>query len=416
MHRPPLYALLLATSVFVGCQPTTAPPAVEESGLPKAAVTLRVAVVEDDSLRRTIDRLRGEWQTLTEGQIETFAVATIEAATEADLIVFPSRALGSLCEAGRLRPIRDSVLASETLRFDDFLPLVRDHEVVYAQRIMALPIGCPSPLLLAAEPTSPQGIRPWDDDVQLALAYLAWAAPHAVHRSRVATLFDPDDFSPRLAEPPFVRALESFVAAAGTGPAQIVWPRRETELPLSLTVALIPGTDEAYGPLSSKWEPTDGDRHATLVASRGRLIGVTTGSRNAATAFRYAAWLVGPENARMLAAASDHVANCRGFLARAADPWFKTSDREAGKAFAAVSAEALRTPRFLFAPRLPAAEEYLAALGSRVRTAVNGQPVAEALNEAAAEWSVISERQGIDAQSEAYFRSINARPFPDADK
>lgn len=409
-------AFFLSLVVLAGCKPSQPEPASKGSSPPRASVTLRVAVVDDEQLRRAIDRLRGEWQTLTDGQIETFA-ATLEEAADADLIVFPSRVIGSLSEAGTLRPVRESVLSSDALRFDDFLPLVRDHEVVYAQRVMALPIGCPSPLHLAPDSGANVLARHSDrDDVSLALAYLAWAAPHAVHRSRVATLFDADNFEPRLADPPFVRGLEDFVAQQIGGEGRIVWPSRQEQLTFRASPQVMPAAAENFNPMADQWEPMPafpaGNRHATLLASSGRLIGVTTASRNAATAFRYAAWLVGPENARMLATASDNVSNCRGSLARAPDPWFKTEDREVGKAFAATSAEALRASRFLFAPRLPGAEEYLAVLGSRVRASLGGQPAAEALAEAAAEWAAISAREGGDAQREAYFRSINARPLP----
>ncbi|MEO0530161.1 MAG: hypothetical protein AAF266_06225 [Planctomycetota bacterium] len=405
-----LPVIAMAMIALAGCKKEQSEVAGDESALPRAAVTLKIAVVNDEPLRRAIDRLRGEWKTLTDGEVETVA-ASLDASSDADLIVFPSRAIGELCEADVLRPMRDGVLRSESLRFDDFLPLIRDHEIVYGQQTMALPIGCPTPVMLVADPEGPSSLKASDDDVELGLAYLAWAAPHAVHRSRVATLFDPDDFTPRLDEPPFVRALELFVDAVGGGGDRVVWPQRETPLPEGVSVTRFPGADEAFAPLSDAWESTGGERAATLIASSGRLIGVTTASRNAATAFRYAAWLVGPDNARMLSTASNNVANCRGSLARAADRWFDTEDREAGKAFADESAEALRESRFLFAPRLPAADEYLAALGACVRSAIKGQPAPEALAEATAEWSAISDRQGIEAQREAYFRSINARSF-----
>lgn len=411
--------MLLVVVAVAGCDP--AKKKTEESGngdepaLPRASVTLRVAVVSDDALARAIDRLAGEWGTLTDGQIETVPVAAetdlVAAAAEADLIVFPSRAIGELAESNAIRPIRGNVLKSETLRFEDFLPLVRDHEVVYGRQVLALPIGCPTPLLLVPADGEGGSFALPDDDVQLALAYLAWAAPHAVHRSRVATLFDADDFSPRLAAPPFVRALESFVETAGAGPGSVVWPQRDRKLERGVRFAVeqLPSADEAYNALADVWETSaEGDRHATLVASRGRLIAVTAATRNAATAFRYAGWLVSPENARELSGASDNVANCRGSFARAGDAWFGSADRELSRAFSAVTADALRTDRYLMAPRLPGSEEYLKALGARVRAALGGAPVTETLSGAAADWEAISVSRGRDQQGAAYARSLNA--------
>lgn len=385
---------------------------------PRASVTLRVAVVSDVGLRRAIDRLRGEWNSRTDGQIETLSVAAdadlVAAAREADLIVFPSRAIGVLCEADALRPVRPSILKSEELRFQDFLPLVRDQEIVYAQRVMALPLGSPPPVFLAAADAEPDSLAIPEDDTQLALSYLAWAAPHAVHRSRVATLFNSDNFKPRLTAPPFIRALDSFIEAAGIeaageGPTQIAWPERERVPPVGLTPQPIPGADEAYDTFADEWESAAAkDRHATLIASSGRLMGVTKSSRNAAIAFRYAAWLAGPENSRQISSASDQVANCRGSLARAGDAWRESDDRDLNRKFSETAADALRTSRFLVAPRLPGSEAYLESLGQAVRAALEGTPAAEALAAAVSDWETISEARGTKAQKAAYLRSLNS--------
>lgn len=379
---------------------------------------MRVAVVSDESLGRAIHRLRGEWREQTDGEIETIDVANdadlVAAAKDADLIVFPSRAIGVLSEAKAILPVRPSVLKSPELHFEDFLPLVRDNEVVYAQQVMALPIGCPAPLLLAPSEGKPAGLSLPKDDIELALAYLAWAAPYAEHRSRVSTLFDSDTFRPRLAEPAFVRALESLVAAVGEGPGSIAWPERETPPATDAAPQLLPGSQSVFNPISSEWEPLEAAaQRATLVASSGRLVGVSATSRNAATAFRYAAWLVSPENSRLVSTASDNVANCRGSLARSPDAWRATDDRDLGRQFAEVQAEALRMPRFLLAPRLPGAEEYLELLGKRVREALEGRPPAEALKQAADEWEAINHAEGWDEQKAAYGRSINAATFTD---
>ena len=408
----------LLVVVAAGCPSTQEKKESAEKGdasaLPRASVTLRVAVVSDESLGRAIDRLRGEWREQTDGEIETFDVAKdadlAAAAKEADLIVFPSRAIGELCEAKAILPMRPSVLKWPDLRFEDFLPLVRDHEVVYAQQVMALPIGCPTPLLMVG--SEPKGIAMPADDVDLALAYLAWAAPYAEHRSRVSTLLDSDTFRPRLAEPPFVRALELLAAAAGDGPACVTWPQRESPPPTGTAPQALPGSQSVYNPISGEWEPlTAADQRATLVASSGRLIGVSGTSRNAATAFRFAAWLVSPENSRLVSTASDNVANCRGSFARSPDAWRAADDRDLGRQFAEVHAAALRLPRFLLAPRLPGAEEYLKVLGKRVREALAGRPPAEALEQAADEWEAIHHSRGWDAQRAAYARSINASGF-----
>ncbi|WP_350208060.1 hypothetical protein [Botrimarina sp.] len=391
------------------------PENAESLALPRASVTLRVGVVSDPELQAAIDRLRGEWAEVTDGEIQTVPIepdGLLAAAEECDLMVFPSRSLGELCEANALRPVRDSVLQSEMLQFDGFLPLIREHEIVYGQQVMALPLGCPTPLLLTADANALRIDLP-DDNRRLALVYLAWAAPHAVHRSRTATLFDADTFVPRLSTPAFVRALESLVAAADEqGDSQIVWPDRDEPLPPGVAPEPLPGASEAYNGLADAWEPTDpGDQRATLLASDGRLIGVARASRNAATAFRYAAWLAGPENAGQLSTASDHVANCRGARTRSADAWRATDDRQAARAFAEAGGEALRAGRFLLAPRVPGADAYLEALGEAVREALEGAPPAGALAKAVQAWDTMSAQRGRDAQHAAYMRSVNSRPL-----
>lgn len=401
----------------VGCGPKKKPSASAPSGgPPRASVTLRVAVVSDEALRRAIDRLRGEWNLATDGEIETVDLPAdadlTEAAGEADLIVFPSRSLGVLCEAQRLRPMRSSVLKSEELRFEDFLPLIREQEIVYAKQVMALPLGCPTPLLLSRSEGELTSTAP-EDDLELALAYLAWAAPYAEHRSRVATLFDFDTFAPRLTHEPFRRALESFLAAMDGGPGRIVWPVRGESLLNELQPKVLPGAEAWFDPLADQWESSPaGGPNATLLASSGRLVGVTQATRNAATAFRFAAWLAGPENAGQIASASDSVANCRGSRSRSADAWRETEDRAVAKAFAEAGAAALRCPRYVLAPRLPGSEEYLAALGKRLRDALDGAPPEEALAAAAADWEAITNALGRDAQRAAYERSLNTAAFP----
>lgn len=389
----------------------------DASALPRASVTLRIAVVSDESLGRAIDRLRGEWREQTDGEIETFNVAKdadlVAAAKDADLIVFPSRAIGVLSEAKAILPVRPSVLKSPDLRFEDFLPLVRDHEVVYAQQVMALPIGCPTPLYLSPD-ASENSMTIEGDDTELALTFLAWAAPYAVHSSRVSTLFDSDTFKPRLAEPPFVRALTRMVGLNTGLRGRVVWPRRDEPVGDLLTPQVMQNAAEVYSPIAEEWEPLPpSEQFATLLSSSGRLIAVTAKSRNAATAFRYAAWLVSPENSRLVSTASDNVANCRGSLARSPDAWRASDDRDLGRQFAEAEAAMLRLPRFLLAPRLPGAEEYLEVLGKRVREALRGRPPAEALQQAADEWEAIHHAKGWDEQKGAYARSINAAAFPD---
>ena len=410
---------------FTGCPAREAPQQQTAPSRPRVAVKLKVAVAGDAQLQKTIDRLRGEWTEFSGGEIETFDCQIeilADATANADLVIFPSRHLGELCEAGALRPVRKNILESEALRFNDFLPLVRREEIVYGRKVMALPIGCPAPLRLATagEAEDPSILFPAGDDTQLALAYLAWSAPHVVHRGRVAALFDLASMRPRLTEPSFERALERFAQAAqaeGDQPrSRLVWPQRSSELEESgqnLTVALLPGAEESFNALSGEWESLAGQsRTATLVGSSGMLVGVAAGTRNAAGAFRYAAWLVGPSNAKEISTASDRVANCRGSFARSADPWFGGIERDLSKQFAMIGAEALRSERFLMTPRLLGVDDYLQALDAAVRGRLDGSlDTPDALGQAAEAWDELTESHGRDAQLRAYRRSLGIEEY-----
>lgn len=419
--RLTLQAALLAG--LLGCEPGSAPSEPPASAKPTGPkFTLRIAVVADGSLSRAIGRLAGEWADRGRGAFEVVdvdaAAGVVEAAADSDLVVFPSRLIGELCESQSLRAIRDRVLRGEELRLADVFPAVRDTEIVYGNRVMALPIGCPTPLVVG----DPSGALTLPaDDRRLALAFLAYAAPHAVHRSRAATLFDPDSFEPRLTAPAFARALDRLAAAAELDSAArryLVWPTRDgarESLEANATVDRPAGAPEVYNPIAEAWEPVGGSAPpATLLASSGRLVGVTASSRNAAAAFRMVAWLAGAENAPRLSTSSDAVTNCRGSFARRSDPWVANAP-DLGPRFASASAQALRSSRVLVAPRLPGADEYLDSLGMAVRSRVeDGAETGEALAAAAEAWRAIGERRGWEAQRAAYLRSVNSSDFEPA--
>ncbi|MGL4512969.1 MAG: hypothetical protein ACRCT8_07735, partial [Lacipirellulaceae bacterium] len=415
-------AVALAVAAALGCGADKAAPPAEGTSLSPAggSVTLRLGVVSDPALQRAIDRLRGEWAERGAGAFETIAIdgATPEALAGAkvDACVFPSLDLAVLCEGGALRPVRPGVLDDEELNWDDVAPLVREREAVYGGVVMALPLGSATPLLLGV-PDAP-GVSVPSGDVELALTLLAWAAPHAVHPSTVATLFDDVSMSPRLASPPFERALDelaSAVDAANGATRGVCWPSRDQMLVgrerYAIEVASLPNAVEAYNPIAAAWEPTEVP--ATLVGSRGTLLGVTSRSRNAAATFRLAAWVAGVENSATLSIASSNVAVCRASLAGQPDRWVALSDRDdLSRGFANRNLAALRAERWLPVPRLPGGREYLAALGAAVRERLDGDATsAEVLAAATRDWEAITDELGRERQRLAYLRSVGLQPY-----
>lgn len=419
--------LLLLLAVASGC-PESKPPAAPPQTTAPASVTLRIGVVNDEPLATAIGRLSGEWSERSGGDYELVAITTVsevEAIESCDVVIFASGDLGELCEADRLRPVRSSVLESEEVAFSDFFPLVRDVEIVYGGVTMALPIGCPCPLVYRADNVPEMYFDRVDigaaDDVGIATTFLAVAAARAVHASQSATLWDSDSFKPRLAEPPFVDALASIVQLSGLSAESVVLPNREATSGGSGVVKPMPTAEVIYNPLGGNWEKGP-DRPTTLLASSGRLVGVTSASRNAASAFRFVGWLVSPAVGRQLMTSSRAVTNCRGSLVPQPDDWFRGDTRSplAGS-FPAALSEALRTDRYLISPRLPARRRYLAALGQAIKPVFpfsrGDQPALSpegALRAAAARWEAISEELGREAQHEAYLRSLNLRRYEPA--
>lgn len=384
--------------------------------------------MNDGDLVAAITKLRGEWQELGGGELVVAEVSLEQslAEQETDLLVFPSRYLGEFSEAGRLRPMRTSILESKELDFGDILPLVREREIVYGQQVMALPLGCPTPLVASTDAEPKTVIEPLAEEYA-AFVLLARAAPLARHASREALWFDPDTMQPRLAEPPFIRALKELVdAKSGVHSpcvigeellqdrisSAVVWPCRASEASglASLTVHPIPPATQVYNSAAQTWEKTP-PRQVTLLASSGRLVGVTTGSRNAASAFRLAGWLASPGVAGQLVASSDGLAICRGSQRRMADNWLGSSRSSAGQQFSEQLAAALRQREGVTIPRLRGVDQYLEKLAAAVRSAVEGHTTPEeALATAVEDWEKLTNALGRDRQRLAYRRCLGIEP------
>lgn len=432
-------ALLLTTA---GCEPDQPAAQAPTNPPPATSVTLRVAVAEDAALAEAIKRLRGEWTERSGGQLVVEAWTANEvlgrpaaqgaAKGAADLLIFPSRHLGELSQTGRLRPMRKSVLNDEDLRASDFFPLVRERLIVFGGETMALPIGCVTRVLVSrhAEQPLPQAALTWRDffpdwrvtppnNTPHAFALLERAACYASHTSRTALLFDPETMTPRLTEQAFLRSGEllqrktpgaevpiGVPTLAANRPA-VMGPKRAQgtlRVPEGGRVSPLPGTDEVYNPIAEQWERVVGEpRHVPLLATRGRLLGVSTDTRNAASAFRFAAWLAGVQNARQLSTTSPNVANVRKSLARVADDWTGHDDRELGKQFAAVQAESLSSRYAFIVPRIIRIDDYLQILDRQIRDlSLNAATPQQALAATAAAWEKLTDEIGRDRQRKCY--------------
>ncbi len=419
--------LTAVLAVLAGCdrdEQTVAPPP-----LPTPSVTLRVLVVNDPPLAEAIERLRGEWAVRSGGQLEATSKpwSEVESADslDADVVVFPARYLGTLCERGWLRPVRDSVLRGETYDAADVFPLVRGRLVRYGGQTMALPLGVEMPLVgyraesLAGRQGEPP--RSWDDFGQLldqsgvtphwwpprdaaqhwgATMLLARAAAYATHPNREGVLFDPHSMRPRIAEPPFIRALDRWCgepsAAVAAAPADVVW-------------AALPGSAELYNHSTGEWERAErGVRQVPLVGGGGSLIGVTQASRNAATAFQLAAWLSSAEISGQLGPKVGASLPCRYSQMRALGGWLDGFDGRTSTSGLSRDVErALSGEACLVVPPLPGIDGYLAALDEAVKGALRGERSPdEALQEVARRWDELTDQLGHDRQRTAYLKHL----------
>jgi len=285
------------------------------------------------------------------------------------------------------------------------------------------------------------GRTPWSGTLEplgpgwAALVLLARAAPYAKHRDSYSALFDPDTMQPLVAGEPFIRALEELAATAGRGsPDQLrydpsavraafwrgecgmalSWPtaadQPQAAADIDAGFAELPGSEKVYHVESQSWEtrPADHDSRVPLLTVAGRLGVVSARSDHREAAFELLFWLSGQRLSPQVCAASDATTLFRH--SHLADPalWVeKPVSLAAATDYAEMTENTFRRQQSLFAPRIPGRRQYLAALDTAVRAAVqNEKSPAEALQQVARQWNEITGRLGIEKQKSAYLHSL----------
>ena len=248
---------LAALSLAVcGC-PHGSPPVVDKGSTSEPAVPLRLVVVDDSALAEAVQR---QWQARAEGELEVRNLSSEELCDPrrkrlaADAVIYPSGLIGELAERGWIAPLSEDALGSPEFGRRDIFDHLRQHEIMWGEQVYAVPLGSP-PLTLIYRPDvfEKLGVKPPENWQQYAAlcerlsksrellaetkdgpgewqpfaeplgpgwasqVLLARAAVYARHRSYFATLFDLQSLDPRIASPPFVKALEELVAAAKFG-------------------------------------------------------------------------------------------------------------------------------------------------------------------------------------------------------
>jgi hypothetical protein len=416
------FIIAFTAVMVIGCRREQVAPSAtgnaDSSAVPRASVALTVLVVNEPELAESIGRLRGEWAERSGGSLtvesQPWADVAKAKTIDADVVIFPLRYLGDLVESNRIRPVRESVLKSELYDAEDVLPLARQKLGVYGGKAMALPLGVQVPLagfeLVGRRETDlnsgPQP-RNWPTRESVAhwsaLMLLARAAGYASHPRQEAVLFDPRTMSARIADPPFVRALDEW-RQENAVPADSV-PNVTGE---SLVWMELPGAVEVFNRSTGEWESVAGGERRVPLLVGGQLLAVTAASRNAASAFDLATWLASPEIARQLGAAGTDTLPVRRTLAGMSPRRINSpAGRIDGSQLGGVLRTALSRDEALVVLRIPGADEYLAVLSAAVDKALRGEaPTADALAAAAHDWDQITDRLGRDSQRRAYLNDL----------
>ena len=359
---------------------------------------------------------------------------------DGDVLLFPSRLLGTLVERGDLRPLRASALSSPELGLNDIYPAIRNGEMKFGGQFYAFPLGSP-PLLSFRQLTgeggasmAPQAAVIPNDGLSATYAFILRALGHTESYRRSEALFDPADMKPRIAEPQFVRAFVELTAAnanranqppvgfaeamqlVGRGEASstLGWPSALDEefaaadgaAPRDAEFTAVTPPADVYSQSRSSWEKETNPTAAVLIGFEGRLIAVTTATRNAVPAFQLAQWLTAGDLAVGLSSRSNGTLWYRASQAGSSSKWMKGLEVvKGGEPVTKVVATALASDSPVLIPRIPAIDEYLGVLADAVRTAPADEATAKAsLDGVAGKWEEITNRLGRDRQAAAYRR------------
>ncbi len=358
-------SLLVGVVLLSGCPRGEPAKPQAAGGALRASVALRVLVVNEPGVAEAINRLRGEWTERSGGELLATAGEWKDVAAaktlDADVVIFPSRYMGELAIRGWLQPVRANVLEGEEFNGDDVYPILRRELMRWGGEALALPLAVKLIQLGKSGVEHP------------GLGLLALVAPNAVTGEREGVLFDPQTMKPRITDAVFVDALLSLGKAD----------------------------------LAEKAEAGTSGRVVPVFGFADRMIAVSSGSRNAASAFKLIAWLASADVSAQLLGTDKQLQSVRRShtTSSSRNAAKKTIDEREGDAKRAESA--LAADQCLLVPRIPGVDEYVAALDEAVKTPPSDRAAAEAaLQKVAEQWEKITDAHGRDAQRQAYLKHL----------
>lgn len=297
----------------------------------------------------------------------------------------------------------------------------------------------PSPWYAVVQPLGPA----WAGQM-----LLARAASYATHRGYYSTLFDYRTMEPLIHGAPFVRALNELVHCASHGPSTastlspwdagkvfsegkcalaLSWPSHDMDLtwrtasgrPVPVGYAELPGSKEVFDVGGDRWELREGDEdvRVPLLGIAGRIGSVSRHSKQRRRAFQLLRWLSGRQWSGVIASGSRVTTLFRHSQRAEPTLWGDKNGRaEVANQYVDAVVQALSRKNSLTTVRIPGHDRYMAALDRAVHRAMAGETSSRvALEEAAAAWREITSQFGLDAQRQAYRRSLGVDPIGKSD-
>ena len=440
---------------------------------------LVLAVVDNQDLGETCAR---EWRAETGGSLELRHLRASDLSTESrsyDVLILPQRLLGDAVALGLADPLADQWFKDGTWKSDDVLLRDASEFVKWENRVVAVSFGTPflailyrPDVLQAAKVRLPTTwaeylaavemlaktrslppdatLSPTPRSVQVleplavgwaAVTFLAHAAPYVRDISQAVPFFAPDDFGPRITDPPFERALKELVRCAqtsgtaeqwlATSPADaatavlqgqasvaLTWPHaawtpsRSTDAVENhvLAIAPLPGSKDYYSTRSRAWELREDGQNARvpLLGSAGQLGIVNAGSKHKRAASQFLFWLTSPARGASIATASPWTFPFRKSHLQETGAWLgKFAQGSLPTEFSGLVEQTQREEIWLTYPRFSHASRYMDVLDTAVRQAVAGQEdVSILLRDVSEHWQRITDELGRESQRRSYLQSI----------
>lgn len=429
---------------------------------------VRILVLDDPPLAKAISRT---WQERGEGEIEVSertsdqVIDSPRKVLDADVVVFPAGMMGELAERDLIVPLESELRRDPNLALNDFLPAVRHTLMSWDRQVMGASFGVPQLLLLyrtdllerlqVAPPTTWEAYYDLAAKVQDPTVFgdlieapndwlgvcepggrwagellLAQAFTYLGESSTASSLWELRSMKPKLASPPFERALQRMAGAQvhrtletpqacfhallqGKCAMAVCWPTgaglKDLDLPkkrLPVRVAKMPGAEEVYS--GSQWEsrPTGKPNRVILWGVDGRMISVTRDAQRRQAAAQRLVWLSGKEWGEMVGVASNATMPVR-MSSRGLSSWTGNSLSDDGLAsLSEALTEGEEPEKAMTTIRIPGRRQYISALAEAVESAQSGQPVNEVLRATVQRWDEITDDIGRDDQRAALGKSL----------